>query len=144
MPVLDAPCLLQLHATIDKFSFLSDSTAASADGSHIFWLDREAVRRSLENTAAGERVDAEVAQRRKPLVDQLLADGWDLFARVLPDGSMVVRALAVGTFDFLSLHRCLVAWTAYCARFCCRTSTVDRLPCSNSLRYYIHPRSRYT
>ncbi|KAG8997978.1 regulator of (H+)-ATPase in vacuolar membrane [Tulasnella sp. JGI-2019a] len=96
MTVLDAPNLLQLHATIDRYSFLSNSAASepAPGGSCVFWLDGAAVRRCLTDTLHQEYDGFEVAQRRRPLAEQILAEGWDLFVRVLADGSMVVRALA--------------------------------------------------
>ncbi|KAG8885003.1 regulator of (H+)-ATPase in vacuolar membrane [Tulasnella sp. 331] len=96
MTVLDAPNLLQLHATIDKYSFLSNSTFSepAPGGSSVFWLDPKAVRRCLTDTLHEEHDGSEVTQRRRPLAEQILKEGWDLFARVLTDGSVVVRALA--------------------------------------------------
>lgn len=106
LTVLDAPNLLQLHATVDPYSFLSKSTA-DPSGSSVHWLDRTSLQRSFDKTRleADRNVDDEIAQRRRPLAEQLISEGWDLFVRSLPGGSLVVRALAVGT------AHSLIFWT---------------------------------
>ncbi|KAG8914981.1 regulator of (H+)-ATPase in vacuolar membrane, partial [Tulasnella sp. 417] len=96
VPVLDAPSILQVHAVVDRYGFLPESSS-SANGSRVFWLDKAVVRQMLE--AAIQECEsgggnAEMAARRKPLLQQMLDEGWDLFARILPDGSLVLRALA--------------------------------------------------
>ncbi|KAG8984923.1 regulator of (H+)-ATPase in vacuolar membrane, partial [Tulasnella sp. 427] len=97
VPVLDVPNILQLHAVVDRYGFLPESSS-QADGSRVFWLDQVTVKHVLgaalkecENTKAGNN---DIAERRQPLLQQMLDESWDLFARVLPDGSLVLRALA--------------------------------------------------
>ncbi|KAG8915058.1 regulator of (H+)-ATPase in vacuolar membrane, partial [Tulasnella sp. 417] len=96
VPVLDAPNILQVHAVVDRYGFLPESSSP-ANGSRVFWLDKAVVRQVLE--AALQECESgggniEIAARRKPLLQQMLDEGWDLFARILPDGSLVLRALA--------------------------------------------------
>lgn len=97
VPVLDVPNILQLHAVVDRYGFLPEPSW-SANGSRVFWLDKAVVRQVLEAALKecenGDRHD-DVAERRKPLLQQMLDEGWDLFARILSDGSLVLRALAV-------------------------------------------------
>ncbi|KIO33268.1 hypothetical protein M407DRAFT_234427, partial [Tulasnella calospora MUT 4182] len=96
VPVLDVPNILQLHAVVDRCGFLPESSSP-ANGSRVFWLDKAVVRQVLE-AAVQECEDRgdnnDMAARRKPLLQQMLDEGWDLFARILPDGSLVLRALA--------------------------------------------------
>jgi hypothetical protein len=93
-PVLDVPDYLQLHASLDIYSSLPLSlveqlghTAAS-----VFWLDRKAVdlvvTRILEDPLL---IDDALATRIK----EVKKENWDLFLRVLADGSVVVSAVAV-------------------------------------------------
>lgn len=58
---------------------------------------RQVLEAALKECENGDRHD-DVAERRKPLLQQMLDEGWDLFARVLSDGSLVLRALAVCGF----------------------------------------------
>lgn len=100
VPVLDVPNILQLHAVVDRYGFLPESSSP-VNGSRVFWLDKAVVRQVLEAALQecedrGENSD--MAARRKPLLQQMLDEGWDLFARILPDGSLVLRALAVCGF----------------------------------------------
>ncbi|KAG9049871.1 regulator of (H+)-ATPase in vacuolar membrane [Tulasnella sp. UAMH 9824] len=96
VPVLDVPNILQLHAVVDRYGFLPESSSP-VNGSRVFWLDKAVVRQVLE--AAIQQCEdrggnSDMAARRKPLLQQMLDERWDLFARILPDGSLVLRALA--------------------------------------------------
>lgn len=103
MPVLDSLQYLQLHGAIDvpftppsRFdsTFKSKAKQPTHSVSSIFWLDRKTVGDAFrnilqENTEAGE----EDARRRR--AREVIEEGWDLFLRVMGDGSMLVTAVAV-------------------------------------------------
>ncbi|KAG8906065.1 regulator of (H+)-ATPase in vacuolar membrane, partial [Tulasnella sp. 403] len=93
MPVLDDPHMLQLHATIDRYAFLPKRVADSG-GSRVFWMDRDVVRAALESALQTGGDESDASQQRIPQLQQILDEGWDLFVRVLSDGSVVVRVLA--------------------------------------------------
>jgi hypothetical protein len=91
IPILDSPEYLQLHASLDLFSALPFHVALTHAESHssIFWLDRQTVGVVLDHIL-GESREAE--NRR---IKEIKDEGWDLFLRVLGDGSIVVTAVAV-------------------------------------------------
>ena len=105
-PVLDAPQRLQLHAALDPSSFLPSSLTTQLLGSYIFPLDRQVLLQSIadisqkvkpnvnidgnaEKTFSNEEGD----QLRK--LEEIKNEEWDLFLRVLKDGSIVIRGIAV-------------------------------------------------
>ncbi|KAG8923955.1 regulator of (H+)-ATPase in vacuolar membrane [Tulasnella sp. 418] len=92
-PVLDAPGLLQLHATVDRFSFHPDPLS-SQEGSRIFWLDKEIITNSLKTCVASDDLRDEVSERRKKRLQEVLDGSLDVFARVMSDGSIALRAVA--------------------------------------------------
>ncbi len=95
MPILDAPQYLQLHAALDTFSslpFSVSSQALSADSS-VFWLDREVMSAAFQTMLAKPQPPEEDARRRR--IREIVEEGWDIFLRVLGDGSLVVQAVAV-------------------------------------------------
>ena len=98
LPVLDSPQHVQLHASLDVFSALPFSIASQVTSSHIFSLSRgvmsDALKAALEITG-GDDEDA-----RSMRVRDIRAESWDLFLRVLGDGSLVVQAVAVSIFSF--------------------------------------------
>ena len=47
---------------------------------------------------AAPLVPNEHSEGQRKRVEEICYDGWDLFARVLSDGTIVVRALAVSLF----------------------------------------------
>lgn len=93
LPVLDSPRTLQLHACLDLFSSLPFSFASAyPDSSNVFWLDRaqiDTVCRYLLKTYTGTD-DAQIR-----LIKDIVDEKWDLFLRVLTDGSVVLSAVAV-------------------------------------------------
>lgn len=93
LPVLDTPRHLQLHATIDPFSFLPSSLATN-HGSPVLPLSREVLRSVIGQVLRqpGDRNSFDDSQRRR--LTELYEEGWDLFARILDDGSIVIQALA--------------------------------------------------
>lgn len=95
LPVLDSPQHLQLHASLDLFSSLPFSIASNysdSKSSSIFWLDREIIGNVLSHISK-ERPDQDDARSRR--IKEIKDEGWDLFLRVLGDGSIVVTAVAV-------------------------------------------------
>ncbi|KAF8213200.1 WD repeat-containing protein [Mycena galopus ATCC 62051] len=93
LSVLDSPQYLQLHASLDLFSSIpfSISSSLSTTDSSVFWLDREIVSDCISNTLKDE-TDSEHARFRR--LQEIKEEGWDLFLRVIQDGSAVVTAVA--------------------------------------------------
>ncbi|KAH6916877.1 WD repeat-containing protein [Coprinopsis sp. MPI-PUGE-AT-0042] len=93
LPVLDAPEYLQLHASLDLYSSLPYSVAAdqASSASTIFWLDRLVVGKVIDHILKYELQQDDGRKRR---IREIHDEGWDLFLRVLADGSIVVTALA--------------------------------------------------
>ncbi|GBE78251.1 hypothetical protein SCP_0111340 [Sparassis crispa] len=90
LPVLDVPQYMQLHAALDAASAFPFPTAPTT--SSIFPLDRDAVSSALTEVLAGAQSESEDARSRR--VREIAEEGWDLFLRVLADGSLVVQAVA--------------------------------------------------
>lgn len=94
LPVLDAPQHLQLHVSIDLYSSLPFSVAVKQQASaSIFWLDRDAIGASLDAVLSTANQTDDVRARKLAEIKQ---ENWDLFLRVLADGSVVLTAIAVG------------------------------------------------
>ncbi|KAK7064348.1 WD repeat protein [Favolaschia claudopus] len=93
IPVLDSPQYLQLHASLDLFSSIPFSISATlpSTNSSVFWLDREIVSDCITTTLQRE-ADSEHARSKR--LQEIKDEGWDLFLRVLHDGSAVVTAVA--------------------------------------------------
>ncbi|KAG8835972.1 regulator of (H+)-ATPase in vacuolar membrane [Serendipita sp. 399] len=94
LPVLDTPRHLQLHATIDPYSFLPSSLATNK-GSPVMALHRDSLRAVIGNALReprDKRTSFGESQRRR--LTEVYEEGWDLFARILDDGSIVVQAVA--------------------------------------------------
>ncbi|KAJ7654974.1 RAVE protein 1 C terminal-domain-containing protein [Mycena polygramma] len=82
LPVLDSPQYLQLHASLDLSSSIPFTIASKlSTNSNVFWLDREI-----------NETDSDHARSRR--LQEIKDEGWDLFLRVLEDGSAVVTAVA--------------------------------------------------
>ncbi|KAL4242218.1 hypothetical protein ABKN59_001911 [Abortiporus biennis] len=92
LPVIDAPQHVQLHASLDIYSALPFSVASQATESSVFWLDREVISNVL--TAALKRPIDSGEESRRRRIQEIQDEGWDLFLRVLSDGSLVVQAVA--------------------------------------------------
>lgn len=103
LPVVDAPEYLQLHAAIDLFSSLPYSVVSqvSSPASSVFWLDRTTVERVIIKLLADKHQVDDARNRR---IREIKEEGWDLFLRILTDGSVVVTAVAVCIFP----HSCLI------------------------------------
>ncbi len=94
-PVLDSPQYLQLHASLDLNSSLPFSiTSANPEIQHssVFYLDREVIRQSSDEILTSCLSQDNVRTRR---IQDIKEEGWDLFLRVLGDGSIVVTAVTV-------------------------------------------------
>lgn len=89
MPVLDSQKYLQLHGAIDV-PFTPNSK--KNDVSSVFWIDRKVVGDALKKVLE-ETHEEEDAQRRR--AREIIEEGWDLFLRVMGDGSVLVTAVAV-------------------------------------------------
>lgn len=96
-PVLDAPHHLQLHATVDPYAFLPSSTGMNS-GSPVFWMNRTVMRSVCGNVLRdmGD-VESKTDESQRRRLTELYEEGWDLFCRILDDGSIVIRAVAVRT-----------------------------------------------
>ncbi|KAG6818061.1 hypothetical protein H0H87_009216 [Tephrocybe sp. NHM501043] len=94
LPVLDSPQHLQLHASLDLFSSLPFSVASqhlNQTVSTAFWLDRDIVGNALNHTLKSRPDQDNVRTRR---IKEIWEERWDLFLRVLGDGSIVLSAIA--------------------------------------------------
>lgn len=104
LPVLDSPRTLQLHACLDLFSSLPFSSASTYfDTSNVFWLDRAQVDTVLKHLLKAY-TGVDDAQIR--LIKDIVEEKWDLFLRVLTDGSVILSAVAVSSF-LIFLFSCL-------------------------------------
>ncbi|OSD03553.1 hypothetical protein PYCCODRAFT_1476945 [Trametes coccinea BRFM310] len=92
MPVLDAPQYLQLHAALDTFSSLPFSIASQETNSSVFRLDREVMNAALKSILDQSQSAEDDARHRR--IREIAEEGWDIFLRVLGDGSLVVQAVA--------------------------------------------------
>lgn len=95
-PVLDAPQYLQLHASIDLYTSIPFSVACQyphPSTSKIFWLDTEIMGKALA-TLLNDMPQHEEDARYRRLQD-IKDEGWDLFLRILEDGSIIITAVAV-------------------------------------------------
>ncbi|KLO15044.1 hypothetical protein SCHPADRAFT_871712 [Schizopora paradoxa] len=95
LPVLDTPHFLQLHATLDHYSLMpgAPDDHQKNSTSNIFWLHDdtlEGVFSAILESHASSSIEDTQLRRIKEMHD----GGWDCFARVLNDGSVVVRAVA--------------------------------------------------
>lgn len=91
LPVLDSPRTLQLHASLDRSSSLPlTTTVPYPSTSNVFWFDPEKIDATLKHvlkTYPGSD-DAQI-RVLKDIVDEK----WDLFLRVLDDGSVVLSSV---------------------------------------------------
>lgn len=105
MTVIDAPNHLQLHAALDRWSFLPGHPDASSgeddeDESSrrppdpVFWIDRAAFLSSKLVQETGQDV-SEVEQGRRRKLKDLVDDDWELFGFITRGGCLIVRALTV-------------------------------------------------
>jgi hypothetical protein len=93
LPVLDAPQHLQLHAALDINSALPFSVASQVTDSKVFWLSRDVISNSLKASLSDSSADPEDGGYRR--LREIKEENWDLFLRVLADGSLVLQAVAV-------------------------------------------------
>ena len=94
LPVLDTPQHLQLHASVDLYSVDKRAVLPDYDRhSSIFWLHKDTLSTSFKEVLAANVARTEETRYRR--LQEMNDEGWDLFARVFPDGSIIVRAVAV-------------------------------------------------
>lgn len=102
MPVLDSPDHLQLHASLDLHSFGISRGLELAP--RICWLNREAVAAALnkdfERSLEGTPQEIEEEEARRSRLKHIVDEGWDLFALVSSDGTVIVRAITVCVLPF--------------------------------------------
>ncbi|KAJ7487439.1 RAVE protein 1 C terminal-domain-containing protein [Mycena galericulata] len=92
LPVLDSPQYLQLHTSLDLFSSIPFIVSSNlSTNSSVFWWDREIIGDSISAILKNEP-DLDNARIRR--LQEIKDEGWDLFLRVLDDGSAVVTAVA--------------------------------------------------
>ena len=96
--MLDSPEYLQLHAAIDLFSSLPSSAVSQVNSpaSSVFWLDRTIVEKVIIKSLADRNQTDDAKNRR---IREVKEGGWDLFLRILADGSVIVTAVAVRIFS---------------------------------------------
>lgn len=95
LPILDTPQHVQLHASLDLFQAVPLSEASQQASSKVFWLDRGVVCGGLTAVLGDKTVHSEDGRHRR--VQEILEEGWDLFLRILADGSLVLQAVAVSS-----------------------------------------------
>lgn len=104
MPVLDSPDHLQLHASLDLHSFEISRGLGSTP--RICWLDRDAIATALnkgfERPVEGTPEEVEEEEARRSRLKHIVDEGWDLFASVSNNGTVVVRAITVCNLLFSS------------------------------------------
>ena len=92
-PVIDAPDFFQLHASVDLYSSLPFSlTEQLGSTSSVFWLDRKTVETVITHILANPLLTDDARTRR---IREIKEESWDLFMRILSDGSVIVTAVAV-------------------------------------------------
>ncbi|KAF9455073.1 hypothetical protein P691DRAFT_770160 [Macrolepiota fuliginosa MF-IS2] len=92
LPVLDSPRTLQLHACLDLFSSIPFSSASAyPNTSAVFWLDRAQIDTTFQHLLK-THTGTDDPQIR--LIKDVVEEKWDLFLRVLADGSLVLSAVA--------------------------------------------------
>jgi hypothetical protein len=81
---------------LDIFSSLPLSIASQlcSAQSAVFWLDREVIGNALDSII-NDKPEQEDGRIKR--LEEIKNGGWDLFLRVLADGSVVISAVAVCT-----------------------------------------------
>ncbi|XP_006454653.1 hypothetical protein AGABI2DRAFT_198048 [Agaricus bisporus var. bisporus H97] len=92
LPVLDSPRTVQLHACLDLFSSLPFSFASKCpDTSSVFWLDQAQIYTVCEHLL---KIHTHTDDPQTRLIKDIVNEKWDLFIRVLTDGSVLLIAVA--------------------------------------------------
>ncbi|KAF8642016.1 hypothetical protein AX16_009737 [Volvariella volvacea WC 439] len=94
LPVLDSPHHLQLHASLDIYSSLPSSMlsqGASGTRSSIFWMEKDTISKAIEETLQ-KNSDPDDSRIRR--LQDIIKEHWDLFMRIMEDGSVIVTAVA--------------------------------------------------
>jgi hypothetical protein len=112
MPVLDSQRYLQLHEALDEPFVPRNSsskgkekakentditTDTKTNASTVFWLDRKVVGDALKKVLEQTSEDGEEGEARRRRAREVIEEGWDLFLRVMSDGSVLVTAVAVSS-----------------------------------------------
>jgi hypothetical protein len=126
MPVIDSPQRLQLHASLDLYSCLPYPVISSlipagqeqSPPSSIVWLDHQATHAVIKKLLEGS-TDQEATEFKR--LQQLREGDWDLFLRVLPDGSLALTSVAVSDVD----KCCTVTPNFLCSEYRSTTSIPD-------------------
>lgn len=118
IPVLDSLQYLQLHGAVDvpfsrsEFKGKGKGVAGAEGASSVFWLDRTVLRDAFRAALAAPDEGDEDAdtERRRRRAREVVEEGWDLFLRIMHDGSVLVTAIAVRSLPPLLLphyyHSC--------------------------------------
>jgi hypothetical protein len=77
-----------------SFTFPVAAKYSQLHKSSVFWLDRGIVSDSIDKCLKHIHDDDDALTKR---VQEIKQEGWDLFLRVLGDGSVVLTAVAVRT-----------------------------------------------
>ncbi|KAF8500659.1 WD repeat-containing protein [Hysterangium stoloniferum] len=101
-PVLDAPQRLQLHSALDPGSFLPSPLTSMPPASFIFPIDRQILLQSIARLTADQQLPTNSTERsvfvnekdQLKKLEEIRDEEWDLFLRILKDGSIVVRGIA--------------------------------------------------
>ncbi|QRW12028.1 WD repeat-containing protein [Ceratobasidium sp. AG-Ba] len=95
MSVLDSPDHLKLHTSVDFHSFGVPRSVGIS--SRICWMDRDAViaalNKNFERPLEGSLDQQDEEKARRDRLRTIVNEGWDLFAIVSGDGTVVVRAV---------------------------------------------------
>ena len=73
----------------------------NSPASSVFWLDRTIVEKVIIKLLADRNLADDARNRR---IREVKEEGWDLFLRILADGSVLVTAVAVRIIS----HPCLI------------------------------------
>ena len=95
LPVLDSPQYLQLHTVLSSYSDKLELEVAN-DSDHpssIFWLHKDTLSDSFASVLEQHKGESEDGRLKR--IQEFSSENWDFFLRILPDNSLVVRAVAV-------------------------------------------------
>lgn len=93
MPVVDSPQRLQLHLAVDFLSFTVPPAVSQPmphSKSEVIWLDKEVIGPVIKTVLKASEIENVEISRLKDVEGD-----WDLFLRVLADGSLLLSAVAV-------------------------------------------------
>lgn len=94
LPVVDSPQRLQLHLAVDILSSPvppAMSQPIARPKSEIIWLDKEVIGPAVKAVLKTSEIESADISRLRDVEEE----DWDLFLRVLADGSLLLSAVAV-------------------------------------------------